>query len=259
MRRRIELIEDKILPFGFGSCLRAAMSVDLFVDCANEGDLSLERFLEGVADCGQRGHKEALKIIWDCCSYILEFEDQLQPAKIVDLCYRLAFAAGKCTLVRLMCLASHDIPYTHVLIMLCFCIFIEVIISQDADAEAIVKRLSSEHDSACSSLEKSLALAGENGLVNKQNFFDWAETMAPQISSTLSTFMHNLLFHGKMLKYRLNFVPFEPPKLDQRSDIFHGVHPPNLFALTCTSPLIGSKVSFSHTSFLMICITYTRT
>ena len=140
--------------------------------------------------------------------------------------------------------------------MLCFC-YIEVIISQDADAEAIIKRLSSEHDSACSSLEKSLALAGEYGLVNKQNFFDWAETMAPQISSTLSTFMHNLLFHGKMLKHRrLNFVPFEPPKLDQRSDIFHGVHPPNLFALTCTSPLIGSEVSFSHTSFLMICITY---
>ena len=94
MRRRIELIEDKILPFGFGSCIRAAMSVDLFVDCANEGDLSLERFLEGVADCGQRGHKDALRVIWDCCSYLGEFEDKLDPAKIVDLCYRLAFAAG---------------------------------------------------------------------------------------------------------------------------------------------------------------------
>mmetsp|Transcript_27565 Transcript_27565/g.58248 ORF Transcript_27565/g.58248 Transcript_27565/m.58248 type:complete len:485 (+) Transcript_27565:97-1551(+) len=210
MRRRIELIEDKILPFGFGSCLRAATSVDLFVDCANEGDLSLERFLEGIADCGQRGHKEALKIIWDCCSYIVEFEDKLNPSRIIDMCYRLAFAA-------------------------------EVIVSADADADAIVARLSSEHDSACSSLERSLAQAGEDGLVTKQNFYDWAETMAPQISSTLSTFMHNLLFHGKMLKHRLNFVPFEPPKLDQRSDIFEGVHPPNMFALTCTSPLIGGK------------------
>ena len=120
--------------------------------------------------------------------------------------------------------------------------FIEVIVSPDAEAEAIVARLESEHDSACSSLERSLAHAGENGLVTKQNFYDWAETMAPQISSTLSTFMHNLLFHGKMLKHRLNFVQFEPPKLDQRSDIFQGVHPPNLFALTCTSPLIGGKV-----------------
>eukprot|EP01083_Nonionella_stella_P133316 405271_1 len=70
MRRRIEIVEDKILPQGFGSCLRAAISVDLFVDCANEGDLSLERVLEGVADCGQRGHAEALRVIWDICSYI---------------------------------------------------------------------------------------------------------------------------------------------------------------------------------------------
>lgn len=96
MRRRIELVENKILPEGFGSCLRAAMSVDLFVDCANEGqDLTLERFLEGVADCGQRGHKEALRVIWDCCSYLGGFEDELKPGLIVDLCYRLAFAAGE--------------------------------------------------------------------------------------------------------------------------------------------------------------------
>ena len=97
MRRRIELVEHQILPDGFGSCLRAAMSVDLFVDCANEGvgDVNLERFLEGFADCGQRGHKEALRIIWDCCSYHAEFEDSLDPAMIVDLCYRLSIAAGK--------------------------------------------------------------------------------------------------------------------------------------------------------------------
>lgn len=93
MRRRIELVEGQILPCGFGSCLRAAMSVDLFVDCANEGqDISLERFLEGVADCGQRGHKEALKIIWLCCSG--GFDNELEPSRIIDLCYRLAFAAG---------------------------------------------------------------------------------------------------------------------------------------------------------------------
>ena len=213
MRRRIELIEDKILPGGFGSCLRAAMSVDLFVDCANEHvDVTLERFLEGVADCGQRGHADSLKIIWNCASYLGEFEDHLPPSKIIDLCYRLAFAA-------------------------------EVILSPNADADAIIKRLESEHDNAVFSLERSLStFDGEDGLVTKENFFSWAETMAPQISSTLSTFMHNLLFHGKMLKHRLNFTPFVLPKLDQRSEIFTGEHHPNLFALACTSPLIDGKV-----------------
>ena len=96
MRRRIELAEDKILPQGFGSCLRAAMSVDLFVECANEEqEMALERFLEGVADCGQRGHKEALRVIWDCCSYLGGFEDELKPELLVDLCFRLAFAAAE--------------------------------------------------------------------------------------------------------------------------------------------------------------------
>ena len=96
MRKRIELVEDEILPPGFGSCLRAAMSVDLFVDCANEGeDLTLERFLEGVADCGQRGHMDALRVLWDCASYLGGFEDELKPGILIDMCYRLAFACGK--------------------------------------------------------------------------------------------------------------------------------------------------------------------
>lgn len=210
MRRRIEIVEDKILPIGFGSCLRAATAVDLFVDCANEGDLSLERFLEGIADCGQRGRREALRVIWNCCSYSGEFEDTLDPSNIIDTCYRLAFAA-------------------------------EFIVSPDADADALVERLELDHDSACTSLQRSLAKSGEDGLVTKQNFYGWTETMAPQISTTLSTFMHNLLFHGKMLKHRHNFIPFELPKLDQRSEIFRGVHPPNLFALTCMAPVLGGK------------------
>ncbi|KAL7516461.1 hypothetical protein ACHAWX_001475 [Stephanocyclus meneghinianus] len=211
MRRRIEIVEGRILPEGFGSCLRAAMSVDLFVDCANEGqDLSLERFLEGVADCGQRGHKEALRVIWDCCSYLAGFADALKPSLIVDLCYRLAFAA-------------------------------DVTISPEADAKSIIEKLESERDGACLSLEKSLAQFGKTDLIDKQNFMTWAELMVPQLSSTLSTFVHNLLFHTKWTRHHLNFVPFEYPKLDHMSSIFVGRHCSNLFALALTSPLMGGK------------------
>ena len=135
---------------------------------------------------------------------------KIEPSKIIDLCYRLGFAA-------------------------------EVVVSPDADDRAIVAKLDSEHEGACSSLEKSLSLAGKDELVTKNQFFDWAETMAPQLSTTLSTFMHNLLFHGKM-KHKLNFIPFELPLLDQRSDIFDGKHTPNMFALACTSPLISGLV-----------------
>ncbi len=140
-------------------------------------------------------------------------------------------------------LTSSSCNHCSLLVSCTYFIYIaEVLVSPDADAHGIVARLESEHDSACESLEKSLAAAGNMyGMVTKQQFMEWAELTAPQISSTLSTFMHNLLFHGKWLKHRLNFVPFEYPKLDQKSDIFEGVHPPNLFALACASPQMGGK------------------
>lgn len=102
MRRRIEFIEDKILPSGFGSSLREAMAVELLVDY--EGEISLERFLKGVADCCIRDSKNQLRLIWDCCSVddTERKEHGLDPAKIVDLCYRLSIAAGKCVVCTMM-------------------------------------------------------------------------------------------------------------------------------------------------------------
>lgn len=86
--------------------------------------------------------------------------------------------------------------------------------------------------------------------MQRENFVEWAEMMVPQLSSTLSTFMHNLLFHTKYTTHHLNFVPFKYPKLDQTSSIFGGVHCSNLFALAVTSPLMGGSwhnlYSFEH-------------
>jgi hypothetical protein len=118
---------------------------------------------------------------------------------------------------------------------------LDVSVSPDADANAIIAKLTSEHAGACQSLEKSLAQCGTKGLVRKQKFMTWAELMVPQLSSTLSTFVHNLLFHSKYLHHHLNFVPFKYPKLDQTSSIFQGAHCSNLFALAVTSPLMGGK------------------
>lgn len=96
MRRRIELIEGKVLPKGFGSFLRAAISVEPIVDISNTNvDALFESFLEGLSDCGQRGIDEALGVIWRCCCYMNNFDDELSPRVLINLCYRLAIAAGK--------------------------------------------------------------------------------------------------------------------------------------------------------------------
>lgn len=118
---------------------------------------------------------------------------------------------------------------------------LDVTISPETDAKSIIEKLESERDGACLSLEKSLAQFGKTDLIDKQNFMTWAELMVPQLSSTLSTFVHNLLFHTKWTRHHLNFVPFEYPKLDHMSSIFVGRHCSNLFALALTSPLMGGK------------------
>lgn len=117
---------------------------------------------------------------------------------------------------------------------------IDVIVSPNADAKAIIAKLESEHDGACLPLERSLTLFGQKSLVQRENFYQWAEMMVPQLSSTLSTFVHNLLFHTKYTKHHLNFVPFEYPKLE-KSDIFGGAQCSNLFALAVTSPLMSGN------------------
>ena len=66
MKDRVTWLEDHILPMGFPSQLRAAISADPFVTYASEGeDKSLERFIEGIADTGRRGPREALHILYN--------------------------------------------------------------------------------------------------------------------------------------------------------------------------------------------------
>jgi len=178
-----------------------------------------------------------LRVIWDCCINLGGFETKLRPELVVDLCYRLGFAAGEC-LNEFTCrtfLSNVDCVNDS---SLCS---IDVIVSPQADTEAIVAKLASEHSGACLPLQKSLALFGQKGLVQKEQFVLWAEQTVPQLPSTLSTFIHNLLFHTKYTHHHLSFVPFQYPTLDQKSSIFQGAHCSNLFALATTSPFLSGK------------------
>ncbi|KAL3907929.1 MAG: hypothetical protein SGARI_003302 [Bacillariaceae sp.] len=82
MHDRVAWLENHILPMGFPSKLRAAISADAFVTYANEGqDKNLERFLEGIADTGRRGPKEALRVLYEIVG-----DDQMEAAdELLDL------------------------------------------------------------------------------------------------------------------------------------------------------------------------------
>jgi TLD len=210
MKKRIQYIEDHVLPMGFSNELRAAISADAFVNYANEEqDLNLERFIEGVADTGRRGPKEALRVLYDILP-------DAMAASIIDLCYRLALAA-------------------------------EILVEPAMDEKAIQEKLHVA-EQATKPLVNSLREASHGAEVTKQEFIAWADQTAPMMASILSTFIHSLIFHGR--PFPVSRIPYSPAILDAFSDIFQGRDSPLLFPLSAMSRNAGGKMHRLYSSVM---------
>jgi hypothetical protein len=202
MRRRAEFVENTVLPMGFANEFRAAVAADAFVNYANQGqELSFERFLEGIADSCRRGPKEASHVIYEIFS-------EPNPDAIIDLCFRLSVAAD--VLVKPMF------------------------------EKTVVTNMLDNATRACEPLVKSLKEACGDRDLTKSIFVQWADHTAPVLSATLSTFAHNLLFHGR--PYPASRIPYDHPKLDHASDIFVDKDAALLFPLSVASLQFRGKV-----------------
>jgi hypothetical protein len=91
-------VEDHILSPGFSNQLHAALISDGCVECANAGTncRTLERFLEGVADTGRRGSREALSVLYQVAG-----DEHATSLELVETCFRLAFACDALSTSRL--------------------------------------------------------------------------------------------------------------------------------------------------------------
>jgi hypothetical protein len=206
MRDRVSWLEDHVLPMGFSNKLRAAISADPFVTYANEGEgKDLERFLEGVADTGRRGTKEALHIIYEIIG------EEPAAEELLDLCFRLAIASDAMQMPNL-------------------------------EKESLLKKVASV-DVYIMPLAVSLMNTCEkDGIITQTIFVNWAEYTCPMLSSTLSSFMHHLIFRGR--PYPAARVPYSHPKLYDSSDIFMSSDSPLLFFLSVTSRHFSGKVGY---------------
>jgi hypothetical protein len=207
MRHRADFVENTVLPMGFANEFRAAVAADAFVNYANQGqELSFERFLEGIADAGRRGPKEAARILY-------EVIPEPAPDEIIDLCFRLSVAAD--------------------------------VLVKPLFEKTVITNMLDNATNACEPLVKSLKVACGDRELTKAIFSQWADHDAPMLSTTLSTFVHNLLFHGR--PYPASRIPYERPKLDHTSDIFLDKDAALLFPLSVASFQLGGKVREQYT------------
>jgi len=218
MRERVTWIEDNILPAGFANQLWSAIAADPFVEYANQGEnKSLERFLEGIADTGRRGTKEALRVLFSLL-------DEPEPEEIAEFCVRLTVAS-------------------------------ETLLSPNLESQKVLEKLNAlettEH-----ALAQSLTDFCQGGTPQRATFTAWAERHFPMLSSPLSTFVHNLLFHD--FAYPEAHIPYAFPKLNQSSDILTAQDYSPLVSLSLATPQCQGKVSYICVRFVFVAIPKTH-
>ena len=238
---------EKILPLQFGDHLRLVcfknknnLSYDSFsVDNSqnvklNEDERELEIFLAGVADCSRRGSRMALKVIHACACSLNE-RSITDPKSLIDLCYRLAIAS-------------------------------EIIASSSTEEQINeIGSLSDFPDALTKSLiehKKKINERNINGIYQQQGsqikqpevvslteFTSWAETVAPLISSVLSTFIHRVLFPST--PFPPSRTPFIFPNLslsEQPSAFVSSASNPLLFTFGCLAKSLSGKWFRLYTS-----------
>lgn len=201
---RINLVEENILPKNFGDKLKHAIFPLKGTETEEE---AIELLIQGVANSCRGDSKDTLGVIFDCCNSVYGTTNHFS-IDIIQLCYKLSFAS-------------------------------QVLVSPKIDKERI---LALSHKPATlhglvSSLDNAIHSQGKRP--TKDIFIDWGLKCVPHIGSTLTSFMYNIVFHGKSKHSKE--ITFANPVLQDTSLIFNENNAYNLFAISCMSPGLGGK------------------
>lgn len=208
LQKRVVWIETNILPSGFSSQLHCTLMADTYVDLANQGvNRSLEAFIEGIADTGRRGCEAALRVIYDL--HLHASGGDASPLSLIELCVCMAIASE-----------AMVIPEVRR----------EILLKRLEDAKAGIEREAQSLQSFC-----------KNPSVGQKDWIRWADATFPHLSSTLSTFVHRLLFHRQA--YPAPRIPYSFPHLCQESTIFETETSPYLTTLSLMNDTLGTRVS----------------
>lgn len=249
----LQVVENKILPHGFGNKLEkiAFMSSQDLVDynakiSPPEGELDsytrmagLERFFTGLSNCGRRGGREAMLVLFSCFAQkptslenMTQVENIVNIEELLDITYRLSLAAS----------------------------FLEAAKGDDADMSQFIPPADVSKDPAMLALKQSVidfcrrkrirdSAYGtidntdslDKGWIEKTELMEWSEANAPLLSSALATFIHHIFFPET--PYPPSRTAFDFPKLPSESTFFESASSTMLFSFACMSSALGGSVS----------------
>ena len=248
----MNVVEEKILPPGFGSHLERVAFVKLepvIVQSNGEHEdeysrkAKLEKFFDGAANTGRRGGRAALGTLFQCCVQDIDDPDDSRhlvhrdgseymasAIQVLDLAYRMSLSAAFLSADENMqnYIPSPDSAKDEVM---------ESLARSMLEFVRRKKMRASQLGSLTEAEEKELEL----GLVSKFDFLEWSEATAPLLSSILPTFMHCVFFPDR--NYPPSRTPFVFPKIPSESAFFHNPSSPMLFAFACMSSSLGGSVS----------------
>lgn len=205
LEARTVLIEKYILPRNFGEKFKS-----IIYPCKEKDneESQIECLIDGIANCCRRKPEDALGVLFGCSS---NEEGTAEASKLINLCYSLSVATNVMIAKR----------------------------SEEKRAKTFLEDFPPLHG-----LINSLTKKSGKTEVTRDDFISWGTETVPFIYSTLRTFTHILLFHGKKSTKTSHEEPSEyiQPKLLDSSDIFD--EDPSLsFTICCMAPNMGGKVS----------------
>ena len=198
-------MEQYVLPMNFGEKFKEAIYP---IKESDGEEAAIECLIDGIANCCRRKPENALGVIFDCCSNVKNTAD---PEKLVKLCYSLTVAS-------------------------------RILVSKQID-EKRVKSFPNELPSL-HGLFNSLKKRSDSPEVTKEVFIQWGIEAVPFIYSCLTTFTHNIIFHGKSTKPHPEST-YVHPKLLDASDILKE-NACYTFTICCMAPNMGGKVSLGE-------------
>lgn len=261
------IVEEKLLPVGFGSTLEQALYLcpnhvskwntktptkeyhihpnDKTIMPINESNamMKFDKFLEGAANCTRRGGRQSLTSLFHCCSTT---NGMVKAKDILHLAYRICLATAYLTSPETQIPEDFQPEETGGDMLTSSLLAYAQNYASTTDhfgaSPLLFHTSSQQQQQQLVTNDPPLTKEEQTQMVTLQQFIEWSEQYTPCLSSCLPTFFQYIFFPN--VPYPPSRTPFIYPDLkNAHSAFFPSRNSSRLFALGAMSPSLGGEVS----------------